>query len=386
MTTNQIRKNPDIERDKDSSHDPLLEAQKNAINARETAMEAVGRISEERNAMNTLDDTLAKILDEAERRIRKHGSQKQVTVPEPDDGSFPDEPIDIYPEIKRKTANPEMSGSRQIIQLIHDLTEEKAQAKTQQLNEEARIHKIQAQQALDEAETVKKAAENAIGLAQEEASRYREEAEKASDDARLAISLARERVKAASEEIKAVQQQASVDTNRATAEVLKAKEEAEIARRESRKAISRAEAESQKAREEAEIAKRTAAEIIHKAREESRKITEEAETSITRVNASLLEAQQHVTNMTREDINTARPETGCKPYVTAGNQYQDLLDNLTEMHNPLHSISGFARMILDDNICDAVAEKEFVRTILQQSENLKLQLDNIHRVLKVNLR
>jgi len=386
MTTNQIRKNPDIERDKDSSHDPLLEAQKNAINARETAMEAVGRISEERNAMNTLDDTLAKILDEAERRIRKHGSQKQVTVPEPDDGSFPDEPIDIYPEIKRKTANPEMSGSRQIIQLIHDLTEEKAQAKTQQLNEEARIHKIQAQQALDEAETVKKAAENAIRLAQEEASRYREEAEKASDDARLAISLARERVKAASEEIKAVQQQASVDTNRATAEVLKAKEEAEIARRESRKAISRAEAESQKAREEAEIAKRTAAEIIHKAREESRKITEEAETSITRVNASLLEAQQHVTNMTREDINTARPETGCKPYVTAGNQYQDLLDNLTEMHNPLHSISGFARMILDDNICDAVAEKEFVRTILQQSENLKLQLDNIHRVLKVNLR
>ena len=386
MTTNQIRKNPDIERDKDSSHDPLLEAQKNAINARETAMEAVGRISEERNAMNTLDDTLAKILDEAERRIRKHGSQKQVTVPEPDDGSFPDEPIDIYPEIKRKTANPEMSGSRQIIQLIHDLTEEKAQAKTQQLNEEARIHKIQAQQALDEAETVKKAAENAIGLAQEEASRYREEAEKASDDARLAISLARERVKAASEEIKAVQQQASVDTNRARAEVLKAKEEAEIARRESRKAISRAEAESQKAREEAEIAKRTAAEIIHKAREESRKITEEAETSITRVNASLLEAQQHVTNMTREDINTARPETGCKPYVTAGNQYQDLLDNLTEMHNPLHSISGFARMILDDNICDAVAEKEFVRTILQQSENLKLQLDNIHRVLKVNLR
>jgi len=355
MTTNQTNKNPDNDKIIDNSHNLLLEARENAINARETAREAMSRVGGKRNSMKNFDETLVQILDEAERRVRISNARKQKAVSEPADGSFPDEPIDIYPEIKRKTANPEMSGSQQIIQLIHDLTEEKAQVKTEQLNEETRIYKVQAQQALDEVEAVKKAAKNSIRLAQEEASRYREEAEKASDDARLAISLARERVKMASEEIKEIQQQASVDTNRARAEILKAKEEAETARHESRKAISRAEAESQKAREEAEIAKRTAAEIIHKAREESRKIKEET-------------------------------ETGYKPYVTTDNQYRDLLDRLTEMHNPLHSISGFARMILDDNICDAVAEKEFVRTILQQSENLKLQLDNIHRLLKVNPR
>jgi hypothetical protein len=353
MTNNQTSQNPDNEKFTNNSHNSLLEAGKNAINARETAMEAMSRIGGKIKTMKDLDENLGKILDEAERRIRISSARKQEAVSGPDDGMFPDEPIDIYPEIKRKTANPEISGSRQIIQLIQDLTEEKAQAKTEQLNEEARIHKIQAQQALDEVKAVKKAAKNTIRLAQEEASRYRKEAEKSDDDAWLAISLAREKVKAVSEEIKTIQQQASIDTNRARAEVLKAKEEAEIARRESRKAISRAEAESQKAREEAEIAKRTAAEIIYKAREESQKIIEEAETSN-------------------------------KPNVAASTQCQYLLDRLTEMHNPLHAISGFAKMILDDNICDKVAEKEFIRTILQQSENLKLQVDNIHRSLKTN--
>jgi len=438
MTTNQTGKTKNTENVKDNSRNLLLEAQENAINARENAMAAASRVGEERNTMNELDETLATILDEAEQRIRQRTVKKQEIIPEPHEDSFPDEPIDIYPEIKTKTANPEINRSQQLEQLIHDLTEEKAQKKIEEIKEEARTYKMEAQQALDEAETVKKAAltainqarqealwlaekeiakareeirlakdaaENAVRQAQEEAGRYRDEVETANNDARVAISLAQERVKTVSEEIKAIQQQAQIETNRARAGVLKAKEEAEISRRESRKAISDAEAESRKAREEAEVAKMTAVEIINKAQEESRRIKEEAETSITRVNESLLQARQHVVDITQEDISktrqtieeasqssgislekstTTRLETSYNPDISDDKERQYLLDKLIGMHNPLHSISGFARMILDDNICDTVAQKEFVCTILQQSENLKLQLDNIHRSLKVN--
>ena len=438
MTTNQTRKTKNTENVKDNSRSLLLEAQENAINAKENAMAAVGRVGEEKSTMNKLDETLAKILDEAEQRIQQRTGQKQENIPEPQDDPFPDEPIDIYPEIKTKTANPEINRSQQLEQLIHDLTEEKAQKKIKEINEEARIYKTRAQQALDEAETAKQAAqaainqarqealglaereiakareettlaedaaENAVRQAREEAGMYRAEAETANNDARVAISLAQERVKTVSEEIEAIQQRAIIETNKARADVLTAKEETETARRESRKAISRAEVESRKSREEAEVAKITAAEIINKAQEESRGIREEAESSITRVNECLLQARQHVVDMTQESISetrktneetsqssgislekqtTASLETSVNPGISDDKERQYLIDKVMEMHNPLHSISGFAKMILDDNICDTVAQKEFVSTILQQSENLKLQLDNIHHSLKAH--
>jgi hypothetical protein len=424
MTTHQKRKTKNTENVKDNSRNLLLEARENAINAKENAMAAVSRVGKERNTMNELDETLAKILDEAEQRIQQQTVKKKLIIPEPHNDSFPDEPIDIYPEIKRKTVNPEINRSQQLEQLIHILIEEKAQRKIEEIQEEARIYRIEAQTAINQARheaiglaekeitkareeirLAKDAAENAVRQAREEADRYREEAATANNDAWVAISLAQERVKAVAEEIKTIQQQALIETNRARAGVLKAKEEAEIARRQSRKAISRAEAESRKTREEAEVAKMTAAEIINKAQEESRRIKEEAETSITRVNESLLQARQHIVDMTQDDISntrqaieeasrnsgislekstTTRLETSYSPDISDDKERQYLLDKLMGMHNPLHSISGFARMILDDNICDTVAQKEFLMTILQQSENLKLQLDHIYRSLKFN--
>lgn len=165
MTANQTRKN------------------KNSENAKETGVAAASRVSEERNTTDKPDKNLSKILDEAERRIQQRTSQKQTILPERHDNSFPDEPIDIYPEIKRKTVN---------------------------------------------------------------------------------------------------------------------------------------------------------------------------------------------------------QEPGDNPDISLEKTYQQLEDRIIEMYNPLHSISGFARMILDDNICDTAAQKEFVQTILQQSESLKLQLYNMHRSLKAN--
>lgn len=308
MTTAKTRKTKRGISAADNSRDRLLEAREKAVSARETAMEAVGRVSEGRSAMNKLEETLTEILDEAEQFIQKHNVHEQEIIPQPNGGSFPDEPFDIYPEIKRKTVSAEAGRSRQLEQLIHDLIEEKARKKIEQVEEEARIYKIKAQQAFEEAETVKKAAQTAIarvrrealelaekeiararkeiGLAryaaedavrqaQEETNRYKEEAETANCDARLAISLAQEKIKTLTEEMRAIQQQALADANKARAEILKAKEEAETARRQSRKAISRAEAES-------------------------RSIQQEAEDSITRVNEILLRAGRHVAGMTPE--------------------------------------------------------------------------------------
>ena len=96
MTTDQTRKNNNSENVKDESRNLLLEARENAMNAKENAMEAVSRVSEESNVMNKLDVTLAKILDEAEQRIKKQTNQKQEILPEPHDDWFPDEPINIY--------------------------------------------------------------------------------------------------------------------------------------------------------------------------------------------------------------------------------------------------------------------------------------------------
>ena len=42
-------------------------------------------------------------------------------------------------------------------------------------------------------------------------------------------------------------------------------------------------------------------------------------------------------------------------------------------------------MMLDDNIADTAAQKEFLAIILQHSENLKRQLDFVYRSLKLAL-
>ena len=49
MTTNQTRKTKNTENMKDNSRNLLLEAQENAVNAKEIAMEAVSRVGEEKN-------------------------------------------------------------------------------------------------------------------------------------------------------------------------------------------------------------------------------------------------------------------------------------------------------------------------------------------------
>jgi hypothetical protein len=354
MTTKQKRINKNKKDNKDNSHKRLLAVRDNAVNAKENARTTMSRVSKESHAMNKPDKTLAKTLDKAEQRIH-HRVLSQAT------------PIDIFPEIKRKTINHEITRSQQLEQLLNDLTEEKARKKIEEIKEEARICDIEIQKVLEEVETIKKAAEDAVRQAQE-------------------------KVKAVSEEIKAVRQQALTDANQARADVLKAREETEIARSESRKA-----------REETEAIKTQAAAVIRKVQEENLKMIDETQTSHTRINASLFQARQHVSDMTQKDTGKKRqaiqgirqpsdtpvekstvalPGMRANPGTSRVKEHQQLLDTIMEMHNPLHSISGFARMILDDNICDTAAQKEFLATILQQSENLKLQLDNIYHFIK----
>lgn len=291
MTTNQKRINKNSNNNQDNSHKSMLTARENAGNAKENAMATMSQTSKESQAVYKPDETLAKILDEAEQRIQKH------TISEHHDIPLQAPLTDIFPEIKRKTISPEVTRNQQLEQLLNDLTEEKAQKKIEENNEEARTYNIEVQKALDEVNKIKKAAENAVRQAQEE-----------------------------------------------------------------------------------------------------------AQTSLTRINQSLFQARRHVAGMAREDackirqavqgtrqpLNTSAeesteplPEKGVNARIAEVKE-QQLLDKIMEMHHPLHSISGFTRMILDDNICDTAAQKEFLAMILQQSENLKLQLDNMYCLLKAS--
>ena len=58
---------------------------------------------------------------------------------------------------------------------------------------------------------------------------------------------------------------------------------------------------------------------------------------------------------------------------------------LNEMRAPLHSISGFARLMLDDDISDAATKKELLSIIIKQSTNLHRLLDNLSGILQRNV-
>ena len=55
---------------------------------------------------------------------------------------------------------------------------------------------------------------------------------------------------------------------------------------------------------------------------------------------------------------------------------------LNEMRAPLHSISGFARLMLDEDVTDSATRKEFLSIVVQQSENLTRLLDDLSGKLK----
>jgi hypothetical protein len=264
-----------------------------------------------------------------------------------------------------------------------------AQAEAQKANEAAAITRRECQSTIEQA---------------------RMESQKASEEAKLEIMKAREsvikseqqaydQVREKMEQVKReaeISKQAAYEAvTRAREEASRAKGDAEVVKKASEDAVFKALEQRRKSEEETEKAKQVMLEFANKAQEESRKAREEAESAIMRANEVMMQAQQDIIGMTINEITATRQEleeavnnpdnlVNNQPEESAPDAGQtekldpDLMTAvLHEMRAPLHSISGFARLMLEDDVTDGPTRKEFLSIVVQQSETLTRLLDDL---------
>ena len=184
----------------------------------------------------------------------------------------------------------------------------------------------------------------------------------------------------AENEIARAQEETRLIRENAEATARQAQEEVETARHHARVAITLAQEKVKEAEE-----------VVRQAHDESRLAKEKAEASIKKVNGQITRARQVIMDSSSRE-NADREPTG--ENTSESEDYHHLgqalhspqgMDNpvskdaIKDMYDSLHSISGFTRMMLDDNIADRTAQKEFLTIILQQSEALKHRLDSLSR-------
>jgi signal transduction histidine kinase len=189
---------------------------------------------------------------------------------------------------------------------------------------------------------------------------------------------------------------------RAQEESRKAQEEAGAVKQAAEEGLARAMEESRKAKEEAEKTKQALQEVVARAQEENRKIKEDAETSIKLANEAMKRARQDIIGMTIGEITKTRQEleaasqdprviaesagkaTAPAPPEPEPSSHVDgdyVAAVLHEMRAPLHSISGFANLMLEDGVQDIKTQKEFLSIVVQQSESLNRLIDDLSGLL-----
>jgi hypothetical protein len=243
-------------------------------------------------------------------------------------------------------------------------TLKQAEAENQKVKEEAKLETIKARDAIIQSE------KRAYEQVREKMDQVKEEAEKTRHSAFEAVAKAQE-------------------------DSRQAQEDAAIIQKASEDAVSEAIEQRRKTQEEAAKAKQIMMELVNKAKEESRKAKEEAEAAIIRANDTMIKAQQDIIGRTISEISSTRQELEDavnNPHKLGNEQTEDNSCSLTrasnlspellnaalhEMRTPLHSISGFARLMLDEDVNDTATQKEFLSIVVQQSENLTRLLDDL---------
>jgi hypothetical protein len=386
MTTSSTGKKKTEIPKTEHSRDLMLKAQADALSVKEEARKTIEQIYEKNRHMNTLDETLVKLFGETEQTIsrqtgvllKQNGTETDVENGEDPISSndFLDKlPVDVYPEIRRKIIEPPHEHS------TDSLSEEDIRKEVESFVEETRRIKKEAREALNEADIIRQAARVTVNRAKQEALKMAEdELTRSQEEARKIQHNAAEMIKQAQEEAEAARNHARVAIALAQDKV---KEAAEY--------MAQAREEKRQFKEAAEIARRETTEAIRQAHEESRIARERAEDSIRKVNEQIIRARRLITDSTLDEDADNTPvrgtatdnETKMNELPAESSRHEKYTafsdDTLKEMYDPLHSISGFARMMLDDNIADSKAQKEFLNIILQQSEALKQRLDRLLR-------
>jgi signal transduction histidine kinase len=191
------------------------------------------------------------------------------------------------------------------------------------------------------------------------------------------------------QEISSINAKAREAINKAQRESHEAKEELAMVRKTSEEAVSTARREASEAREEAERAKQSMVETKNRSREETHKLRQQTETSIIQASEAITQAKKDIIDITRDDIIRSRQELEA-PFMAAKSddkQGAEKLDAgyvatvLHEMRSPLHSISGFTKLLKEDDVADEATRQEFLSIMEQQSETLNKLIDDLSDIL-----
>ncbi|MFC1917963.1 sensor histidine kinase, partial [Chloroflexota bacterium] len=108
------------------------------------------------------------------------------------------------------------------------------------------------------------------------------------------------------------------------------------------------------------------------AEEDTRQAKEESEAT----KVALAEALSKV----EEEINLAKEASSKVEPI----QSQYMSNILHELRNPIHSIIGFTKLVLDDKVADLETQKEFLTIINMQSEQLRNLVDELVDVSSID--
>ncbi len=304
-------------------------------------------------------------------------------------------------------------------QVTITLAQEKIKKDTEALKNYKLQAKIAVKQALDEAnrlkeeaDMVRREAQEAINKAALETERARKEMELANKKMQEANTVAEkqayekfcEEIKVIRNETEATNKLAYEAITKAREETQQVREELEMVKKANEEALSRARQEIAKAKAETQNAKQKAQESLFQAQEEARQAKEEADTVMLKASETMLKAKEDLISLTRGEITKVRQELEAagngaempdRSRALAGNAEENnahsvkidshrIATVLHEIRTPLHSISGFAKLMLEQDVADPATRKEFLSLMVQQSESLNRQIEDLSGILHNN--
>jgi signal transduction histidine kinase len=293
------------------------------------------------------------------------------------------------------------------------LAQEKIKKDTEALKNYKLQAKIAIKQAMDEAAKLKEEAEAARREAQEAIAKASLESQNARKDTDMASKKMQEATSMAEkqayekfcDEIRVIRNETETTNRLAYEAITKAREETqqireelEMVRRTGQDSSAALQQELAVAKAEAKNAKQKAQESLFQAQEEARKAKEEAEATMLKASEMMLKAKEDMISVTRGEIDKVRQELEAvgngadipaersrhadehiEPSVKVDSHR--IAAAMHEIRTPLHSISGFAKLMIEQDVADPVTRKEFLSLIAQQSEALNRQIEDLSGIL-----
>ncbi len=296
-----------------------------------------------------------------------------------------------------------------------------AQEKIKKDSEALRNYKLQAKiavkQAMDEANRLKEEADMVRREAQEALTRATQETQKAQKEMEMANKKMQEATTSAEkqayekfcEEIRVIRNETETTNRMAYEAITKAREETqqireelEMVKKAGQDTLLQAQQDAAVAKAEAKNARQKAQESLAQAQEEARKAKAEAEASMLKASETMLKAKEELISVTRGEINKAKhdleavgngadvPSERSRYMSKSADEHTEesvKIDShriaavLHEIRTPLHSIGGFAKLMLEEDVADPSTRKEFLTLMVQQSESLNRQIEDLSGIL-----